>query len=122
MSRRPAAVLLSAAIAIAGLIGAPCVTRACAMVQARQMDCCKATGAGIRAPRCCTGSREVSRQATPATVTRVANSPAPAMSVATMPVVAQTAEPTHALRFAHLPNGTAPPGGTLIAQHTLLLL
>ena len=122
MSRRLTALLLVAAIVLAGVMAGPCAGRACAMAQARQMDCCKDAGVGISAPRCCDGHHELSRAATPATVERVLPASA-AVPISDAPVVlasSAAAQPSMVLR--RIPPGSAPPGGSLIAQHTSLLL
>ena len=122
MNRRLAALLLAAAIVLAGVVAGPCAGGACALAQARQMDCCKDAGAGISAPRCCDGHRQLSRPATPATVERVLAASA-AVPICDAPVVlasSGSAQPSLLLR--RIPPGSAPPGGSLIAQHTSLLL
>lgn len=123
MTRRPAALLLAAAMIVAGVVASPCAgNAACAMVAARPMDCCKGPGAGISAPRCCHGSQQVSRGATPVITEGPVQSapPAPAMQVRS--VVVAFVHSTHVFAPRRVDAGAAPPGGTLIAQHTSLLL
>ena len=121
MCRRLATLLLSAALIFAATVAAPCVGRAsCAMTSARQRDCCTAPQ-GISAPRCCGGEQRVQRAAPPATTGRQAP-PVPlatALYLAAIPPLTAGAQP----RLGRLDTGGAdPPGGTLLAQHTSLLL
>ena len=122
MTRRLAALLLSAAMMLAGVVAAPCASHAaCAMAQARPMDCC-AGKIGISAPGCCDGKSRVSRNATPATADRSAQttlqSPSTLVPSLTQVVVVTARIDAPARTDAR----AAPPGGTLIAQHTSLLV
>jgi hypothetical protein len=122
MTRRLAVLLLSTAVMLTGVVAAPCASHAaCAMAQAGPMDCC-AGKTGISAPSCCDGKAQLSRKATPATAERSAQMtldlPGTLLPTLTPVVVAATridAPPRADAR-------AAPPGGTLIAQHTSLLL
>lgn len=121
MVRRLAAVLFSAAMICAGTALSPCVGRAaCALAGAARMDCCTAKN-GISAPSCCSGHQQI-RNATPA----APEGPAPSLhgAPATQVVAAgrSCADPRQTHPVRRIDSNAAPPGGTLIAQHTLLLL
>lgn len=121
MVRRLATVLLGAAMIFASSVLAPCTgSAACTLAGAARMNCCTATH-GISTPRCCSEHQQV-RNATPAAPER----PAQSMRVASAAHVVST---VHALTASARTNPlrridppAAPPGGTLVAQHTSLLL
>jgi hypothetical protein len=122
MCRRLAALLLSVTLSLAAIAAAPCVGRAsCAMASARQRDCCTSPQ-GISAPRCCGGEQRVQRAAPAATAAGRQAPPvllASALYLAAIPPSAAGAQP----RLGRLDAaGADPPGGTLVAQHTSLLL
>jgi hypothetical protein len=123
MRRRLATLLLSAAMILASVLAGPCMSSAsCPLAQGQQIDCCKGPGAGISAPRCCDGRHQVGRTAPPATAERQVHSglAAPAMPVA--PVAVEPTDPSQLFAPQRVDAATAPPGGTLVAQHTSLLL
>jgi len=122
MVRRFAALLFSVAMLTAGLAVLPCVGRvACAMTAAGHKDCCTQK-TGIAAPRCCSGEQRVQRGVPPATPERLAQHHLADSALHAAPVAAVIAVPAQAARAWRLDNGADPPGGTLIAQHTSLLL
>jgi hypothetical protein len=122
MVRRLAALLFSVAMLTAGLAAAPCVGRvACAMTAADRKDCCTQK-TGIAAPRCCSGEQRVQRGVSPATPERPAQHHLGAAALHAAPVAAVIAEPAQPACAWRVDTGADPPGGTLIAQHTSLLL
>jgi hypothetical protein len=121
MPRRFAALLLSVAMLFIGLAASPCASSAsCMMMAARPMDCC-ASKAGISKPSCC-DKQQVSRNAAPVTPDRPVQTSltGPVQHIAS--VVVTLADSTRTLLGGRIDPGVAPPGGTLIAQHTSLLL
>jgi hypothetical protein len=121
MTRRLPVLLLSAAMALAGGIAGPCMSAAACAMQAR-MDCCSTSGPGITAPRCCNGIRQVNRAATPATAERPLTGSPVAPALCAVPLARTHVSPAQALLPSASAAGADPPGGTLIAQHTSLLL
>jgi hypothetical protein len=122
MPRRLAVSLFCAAFLLAGTLG-PCTSNAaCAMARAQQMDCCKRPPVGISAPRCCSGAQQISGNTTPATPARPGHSHLIAPSMHLAPAVVAVIEPALIVPRDRIDPGAAPPGGTLIAQHTSLLL
>lgn len=123
MPRRLAVSLLCTAIVLAGVVAGPCGSNAaCALASARQMDCCKGPPIGISAPRCCAGAQQISGTTAPATAERPAHG---RLIAAAMQVAAPAAAINAAARLHAAPRTAAraaPPGGTLVAQHTSLLL
>jgi hypothetical protein len=123
MPRRLAVSLLCTAFVLAGVVAGPCTgNAACALASAMQMDCCKGPPSGISAPRCCAGARQIGGATAPATAERPAHSRliAPTMTVAALVAAIDAPARVHA---AHsIASRAAPPGGTLVAQHTSLLL
>jgi len=118
MLRRAAILLLTAVLAFAGLTVGSCPQGHCAMRQAKATTCCQQ--GGITKPSCCPTSEQIGQRAVPPagdrpaeTVAHVAGQPLPLVLAAPRP-----AWPGAPLRIEP---GTAPPG-TLIAQHTALLL
>ena len=121
MKRRLAA-LLSVAMLTAGLAAAPCVGRvACAMTAADRKDCCTQK-TGIAAPRCCSGEQRVQRGVSPATPERPAQHHFGATALHPASVAPVIAAPAQLARTWRVDTGADPPGGSLIAQHTSLLL
>ncbi len=122
MTRRLGIVLFSVSIVFTAVVAAPCTGGvACAMARAH-MDCCDGVSAGISAPRCCNGPQQVSRNATPVTAERPMQSSLAVPTWYAAPVALAHTSPARTLRPLGTSPGTAPPGGTLIAQHTSLLL
>ena len=123
MRRRLATLLLSTVMILGGVVAGPCIGSAsCALAQGQLINCCKSPGAGISTPRCCNGRPQLARNATPATAARQVHGglAAPAMPVASVAV--EPADPTQLFAPQRVDAATAPPGGTLVAQHTSLLL
>jgi hypothetical protein len=122
MTRRLAALLLTIAMTLAGVLATPCVSRAaCAMAQARPMDCC-AGKPGISAPSCCDGKSRLARDAIPATLERSAPTAAQTLDTPLPAPLAPVIVNAHSDALPRIDSRAAPPGGTLIAQHTSLLL
>ena len=122
MTRRLATALLAAALLGAGVIVGPCSANAsCAMLRAQQMDCCKRPPAGISTPRCCADGQQVSRHVTPATAERPTHRALHASAMSLVSIGVATAPPD-VVRALRIDAAAAPPRGTLIAQHTSLLL
>jgi hypothetical protein len=120
MPRRVASLLLSLAMVLGGTAAAQCVGHAaCLAALQRPMDCCAAKN-GISNPSCCEG-KQVRRDAGPVTPDRPVQSSlaAPAAQVAPF---SPLREPVHGTAAGQSDAGAAPPGGSLIAQHTSLLL
>src|SRR5262245_46677047 len=118
MGRRLSTLLLVVAVILAAVAGSPCTGRAFCL-RARTADCCSSKP-GIGTPRCCEGPQRLTRAASPATVERPAASlyapSAPGASVAVARVASTSAVSARRPERTH-----APPGDTLIAQHTSLL-
>jgi len=118
MLRRLASLLLTLLIALAGVGVGACPQGRCAAMQAAAHDCCKQNG--LTKPSCCPETEQLSQQqATPA-LDRAADGIqyAAAQPVA---VVLASAAPRLPEAPRDIDPGAAPPG-TLIAQHTSLLL
>ena len=121
MSHRLTALLLSAALIFVGVILPPCAGAAsCAMGWGRRTDCC-AVKIGISAPRCCNATQQV-RGATPATPERSTQKPPPGPAVYTAPIDSFVGSAVRQAFGLRIDSAAAPPGSTLIAQHTSLLL
>lgn len=120
VKRRLTVLMLTAAFVLAGVVS-PCVgqQRSCAMPWVGQMDCCKAK-AGISAPPCCSGKQQVDRDIA-VSRERPAGNTLAVLAVHVLPVVA-FADPKRIGAVERIEACTAPPGGTLVAQHTSLLL
>jgi hypothetical protein len=118
MLRRAAVLLLTTVLASAGLTVGACPQARCAMRQAKAMTCCQ--HGGLTRPSCCPPVERIGQRATPPATDRPADAVAHA---AWLPLSLVLAAPARALPGAALriEPGTAPPG-TLIAQHTALLL
>jgi hypothetical protein len=122
MTRRLTTALLAAAIILASVSAAPCSgNAACAAFSAQQMDCCKRPPAGINAARCCGGVKQATRIVAPATAERAAQRAFQAPPLQAAPLAINTAPP-QVVRSLRLDPIAAPPDGTLISQHTSLLL
>ena len=118
MPRRLASLLLAAVVALAGLTVGPCPDGRCAMTAAKAMTCCQRDG--LTKPSCCPPVEHLSKQVVPPAADR----PAQMMAyVAAQPlaVVLAALPPAPAAPLPIAARG-APPPGTLIAQHTSLLL
>lgn len=121
MLRRLATLLLALAVLTGGVATCPCIVKACAVGRAMPMDCCDDSKPGIGAPDCCPGGSQLSQQA----ASPLADSPARSVLQ-----IAWQAEPVAAAIVPSLPSfridtrerGGAPPGRTLLTQHTSLLL
>ena len=123
MPRRLAVSLLCAAFILAGVLAGPCPgTGACAVASAQQMDCCKRPPIGISTPRCCAGGQEIGGSTSPATPERPSHSRLIAPSMHLAPAVVAVLAPAPIVIPQRIDPGAAPPGGTLVAQHTSLLL
>lgn len=123
MPRRLAVSLLCTAFVLAGVVTGPCAgNAACALASAQQMDCCKGPPIGISAPRCCKGAQQISRTTVPATPERPAHSRLLAPPIQLAPAIVAVIAPAPIVTLQRIDPGAAPPGGTLIAQHTSLLL
>jgi hypothetical protein len=121
MFRRLAALLFSAAVILASVALSPCTSRAsCALATAARMDCCMAKS-GISAPRCCSGHQQV-RTATPATPERSAHDLRVAAATRVVSAGRALVDSAPMSPFRCVDPDAAPPGGTLVAQHTSLLL
>ena len=122
MLHRLAAMVFTVAIALAGVTLAPCGSGTmCPSFAAQQMDCCKGPPAGISAARCCNGSQQV-RHAPPATSERSLQRTLAAPALQAVTVDAPRLAPPQIVSAARIDPTAAPPGGTLIDQHTSLLL
>lgn len=84
------------------------------------MDCC-APKSGIAKPSCC-DKQQVQRSPVRATPDRPIQSSLKAPLEHVAALVVPLAPPPHTLLARRIDAGAAPPGGTLIAQHTSLLL
>ena len=123
MLYRLAAMVFTVAIALAGVTLAPCGSGTlCASVAAQQMDCCKGPPAGISAARCCNGSQQVRHAPPPATSERSLQRTLAPPAMQAVTVDAPQLVPPQIVSAARIDPTAAPPGGTLIDQHTSLLL
>lgn len=118
MARRLGSLLLTAVLALAGLTVGPCPDGRCAMSQAKAMSCCQRDG--LTKPSCCPPFEQVGQQPAPPAADRPAQAVA---HVAAQPVALAFATLAPA-PLAPLPAAVrgAPPPGTLLTQHTSLLL
>ncbi len=115
------ALLLSAAMVVAS-VASPCIGRASSCTMAWQMDCCRAK-IGISAPRCCDGREQVGSNTLPATPQGPVQTILAALAAyVVLPVALAVPAPTWLAAPVGFAADAAPPGGTLIAQHTSLLL
>jgi hypothetical protein len=115
MLRRLATLLLALCVTFAGLLAKPHAAACCVVRQAAAHDCCK-RGDQLQTSSCCRGDKELGarvvdsqhapQQSVP--VSSLTDDITPQVSLVTIGVVALT-------------RGLAPPG-TLIAQHTSLLV
>lgn len=118
MAPRLLSLLLTALVALAGVALGPCPQGRCAAMQAASHDCCKRDG--LTRPSCCPPAGQLSQQQAPPALERAADG---IQVVATRPV------PVVLAGLAPAPHDTprridpaAAPPGTLIAQHTSLLV
>jgi hypothetical protein len=122
MLRRLAVLLLAAAVIAGGITTCPCITTACTIAMGRQMDCCNdARRDGIGAAKCCPGGTQLSQQ----TASPAADPPARtmlALAVRSVAVAGSMPAPLRGVTARAIDPGAAPPGGSLIAQHTSLLV
>ena len=120
MLRRLSITLLALAIVGGGVATCRCITKLCAVAMAKQMDCCD-DGEGVSAPDCCPQGTQVSRHS----ASPLADSPARLVIAAATQMVAvavTVTAPELPLVLQVVEPEAAPPGGSLIAQHTSLLL
>lgn len=118
MLRRLAALLLTAVVALAGLTVGPCPDGRCAMTAAKAMSCCQRDG--LTKPSCCPPVEHLGQQVVPPAADRPAQLLA---HVAAQPLaVVLAAEPPAPSAPLPIAARGAPPPGTLIAQHTSLLV
>ena len=116
MLRRLATLLLTLGVTFAGLLATPHAAACCIVRQAPAHDCCKAP-AQLKASDCCRGSRQLSERAV-----HSQHAPQQSLPVAfTAPLAAVALLPAGDVGDTPLTRGLAPPG-SLIAQHTSLLL
>jgi len=123
MPRRTLIVVLTTVLAFAGLTVGSCPQARCAMRQAPAMDCCKEADSGAQSlskPNCCPPVEQIGQRATPPAVDRPADGIVHVASQA-LPVVLVAPVLVRAGVTPRIEPGLAPPG-TLIAQHTALLL
>jgi hypothetical protein len=85
-----------------------------------QTDCCE-TKAGIGMPACCDGKQRV-RSAIAVMADRPVQKMLGVSAVHVAPAVVAFADPTRIAAAQRIDACAAPPGGTLLAQHTSLLL
>ena len=119
MFRRAAVLLLTVVLAFAGLTMGACPQAQCTMRQAKTMSCCQHTE-GLSRPCCCPTAERISQPATPPAVDRPADTVAH-VAWQVLPALPAAPAPTLVSAPLRIDPGTAPPG-TLIAQHTALLL
>jgi hypothetical protein len=118
MARRLGSLLLTAVLALAGLTVGPCPDGRCAMTAAKAMSCCQRDG--LTKPSCCPPVEHLSQQVVPPAAERPAQMVA---CVAGQPLAGAIATLAPApLDPAPTAARGAPPPGTLIAQHTSLLV
>jgi hypothetical protein len=124
MSRRLLILLLNAAVVLSGVLSGPCASSAaCPMARAQHSNCCDSMKPGIGTPRCCTSRQQLSRGAMATTTNvRPLHGTLVAAAVHVAPTAAAVSTAQHAAGPPRITVGPAPPGGTLIAQHTSLLL
>jgi hypothetical protein len=116
MLRRLATLLLTLCVTFAGLLAQPHAAACCVVRQAPAHDCCKVP-VQLKTSDCCRGSQQLSDRA-------VHNHHAPQQGLPvalTAPLVAVSPLAVRAVGDVPLTRGLAPPG-SLIAQHTSLLL
>lgn len=118
MARRVVSVLLTAVLALASLTVGPCPDGRCAMTAAKAMTCCQRDG--LTKPSCCPPIEHLSQQVVPPATERPAQLVA---YIASQPLALALAALAPApLDPAPTAARGAPPPGTLIAQHTSLLV
>jgi hypothetical protein len=120
MARRFAAMLLGVTTLFLTAATQQCPTRpSCPMMQKGGMECCR-TQSGLTTPRCCGGA--IGRAAAPAAITSVRT----VVQLAAVPAAAVVGDIGLAAPVAGLCSSSglpiSPPGRTLVAQHTSLIL
>ena len=124
MPRRTLIVVLTTVLAFAGLTVGSCPQARCAMRQAPAMDCCKEADSGAQSlskPNCCPPVEQIGQAATPPAADRPADGIAHVAALALPVALAAPLAPRRVAIPLRVDPGLAPPG-TLIAQHTALLL
>jgi hypothetical protein len=91
------------------------------MAMAKQMDCCNDNGDGISAPDCCANAQLGQPAASQPADRPVRSALTVSFAVAPLPAIPVLAPPL-SLTGERIDPSAAPPGGTLIVQHTSLLL
>jgi hypothetical protein len=116
MFRRIATLLLTLSVTFVGLLASPHAAACCVVRQASAHDCCK-VAAKLSGPDCCRGNQQLTDR-----VVHNQHAPQPALPVALgEPMLDMQHLAVEATVATPLPRGLAPPG-SLIAQHTSLLL
>lgn len=116
MLRRLATLLLALSVTLAGLMAKPHAAACCVVRQAPGHDCCKAP-AQLRTSDCCRGNPQLTDRAV-----HSQQQPPPALPLAlAAPALDAAAQAAEWVATVPLQRGLAPPG-SLIAQHTSLLL
>ena len=122
--RRVTVLLLTIVLACAGLTVGSCPQAHCAMRAPKAMACCKQAAPterqSLSKPNCCPPVEQIGQRATPPAVDRPADGIVHVASQA-LPVVLAAPVLVRAGVTPRIEPGLAPPG-TLIAQHTALLL
>lgn len=115
MLRRIATLLLTLSVTFAGFMAKPHAAACCVMRQAMH-DCCKADHQ-LRTADCCRGDQQHGQRAV-----HSQQAPPPSLPVAIVPMVVSVQPPGVAeMLRSPLARGLAPPG-SLLGQHTSLLL
>ena len=116
MLRRFATLLLTVSVTFVGLLANPHAAACCVVRQASAHDCCK-VAAKLSEPDCCRGNQQLTDR-----VVHSQHAPQAGLPVALgEPMLDRQQPPAEATVATPLPHGLAPPG-SLIAQHTSLLL
>jgi hypothetical protein len=116
MVRRVATLLLTLSVTFVGLLANPHAAACCVVRQAAAHDCCK-VAAKLTGPDCCRGNQQLTDR-----VVHNQHAPQPALPVALGEPMLDLQRPAAEAAIATpLLHGLAPPG-SLIAQHTSLLL
>jgi hypothetical protein len=116
MLRRLATLLLTLNVTFAGLLAMPHAAACCIVRQAPAHDCCKAT-TQLHTSDCCRGNQQLTDR-----VVQTQHAPQQSLPAALVDPLVRTVPPAIAtIVAAPLTRGLAPPG-SLIAQHTSLLL
>ena len=116
MLRRFATLLLTLSVTFVGLLASPHAAACCVLREASAHDCCK-VDAKLSGPDCCRGNQQLTNR-----VVHNQHAPQPALPAALgEPMLDMQRAEAEATVATPLPHGLAPPG-SLIAQHTSLLL